>query len=203
MQTSHLYAGRLTPSVLQRSAALVLICCLIASPVQAAFHLWTVREIYSDVSGDLQFIELFTSDNFQEFVGGQTISVRNVGNTMTHSFTLPNNVPGGTANHALLLATSGIDAAGGPTPDFTLPSDFLFPAGGTITFFGTPAQVAYAALPIDGLRSRNADGSDNLMNSPINFAGQSGLVMVPEPSTFTLLGLGAISLLCAFRRRRI
>jgi len=39
-------------------------------------------------------------------------------------------------NHALLLGTSGIHAAGAPTPDYIIPSSFLFSAGGTINFFG-------------------------------------------------------------------
>src|SRR3954469_21701422 len=36
-----------------------------AAPVQAAFHLWTITEVYSDATGSLQFIELVDNAGFQ------------------------------------------------------------------------------------------------------------------------------------------
>src|SRR5204863_6423862 len=48
------------PSVgLARGAVLGCVAAMIASPAQAAFHLWNIREIYTDTSGSLQFVELF------------------------------------------------------------------------------------------------------------------------------------------------
>src|SRR5438093_897114 len=111
----------------------VMLC--ISTPAQAAFHLWTIREVYTDSSGSLQFIELFTSSSGQDFVGGQSVRVSN--GTTTNTFTIPSNTPsGGTASKALLIATAGAQAAGAPAPNYVMPDNFLLAGGGTISFFG-------------------------------------------------------------------
>src|SRR5437667_8466737 len=82
----------------------IAIVTLASTPVQAGFHLWTIREVYTDSSGSLQFLELFDpSFGGQQFVGGFTLTVTDAGNTTTHSFTFPSNLPGDTFNHAMLL----------------------------------------------------------------------------------------------------
>ena len=145
-------------------------------------------EIYTDSSGSLQFIELFTGSSSQNSVNGQTI---NVISGTTHSFTIPGSaLAGSTASHALLFGTAGLQAAGGPAPDYIIPSNFLFPAGGTISFFGSGGG-AYTALPTDGSLSRTWAGG-NAANTPQNYAGQSGVVVVPEPGVWSLLGLAGI-----------
>ena len=171
---------------------------LSASSVQAGFHLWTLREVYTDNSGSLQFIEMFDPTfGGQQFVSGFTISVTDVGNTQTHNFTFPGNAPGDSFNHALLLGTAGLQAAGGPTPDFIIPNNFLFGAGGSISFFN--ASGPYTALPTDGVNSRTWGGG-NAPNSPQNYAGQVGFITVPEPASAILLLSGGI--LFAFARRK-
>ena len=181
-----------------RSAVAMIAAALLATQTQAAFHLWNIREIYSDGSGSLQYIELFTSDFSQQFVGGQQIVSRNSGNTLQNTFTIPSNLPGDSANHAFLLGTAGLQAAGGPSPDFIIPNNFLFAAGGTITFFGANSG-SYSALPTDGVLSRTW-GDGNAVNSPQNFAGQVGFVAVPEPAVLTLFGTVGVGI-CLLRRR--
>ncbi len=168
---------------------------MFARPAEAAFHLWNIQELYTNSSGSLQFIEMFTNDFSQEFTAGQSITVSNVGGSQIHTFTFPSNTPAPTNNHALLLATAGIQAAGGPAPDFIIPNNFLFPGGGTISFFGANSG-SYAALPTDGTFSRNFDFGTNSVNSPRNYLGATGLVTVPEPATLTLMGgLGLVGFL--------
>ena len=173
---------------------------LSATPSKAAFHLWNLQELYSDSTGSLQFIELFTTFDSQQFVGGQQISVSNVGNTLTNTFTLPSNLPSSSSGKSFLFGTAGLQAAGGPAPDFIIPNNFLFTAGGLISFFGTNSG-SYTALPTDGTASRIWGGStNNATNSPRNFAGQTGTV-VPEPS-FSLMALAIGGIFWTSRRRK-
>lgn len=177
-------------------AALLVIGSLVALPAQAAFHLWGINEVYTNSSGSLQFIELTDTFGGQPFTAGQQIQVSNVGNTLTNTFTVPSNTPNDTFNHSLLFGTAGLQAAGGPAPDFIIPNGFLFSAGGSISFFGFNSG-AYTALPTDGSLSRTWSGG-NAVNSPKNFAGQTGVVVVPEPVTLSLIAGSGIYLM---RRR--
>lgn len=196
-----------SPRVLIVWAAAAFAAAAISSPARAAFHLWSIQEVYTNSSGTLQFIELADgpSDPFgggQNFVGGQTISVTN--GTTTNSFTLPpGTLAGSTFNHTLLFGTAGVQAAGGPAPDYIIPNSFLFSSGGTINFFGANSGP-YSALPTDGLLSRDWVGGNNSPNSPMNYAGQSGMVIgVPEPSTMLLTPLAvALGGLYRWRSRR-
>ena len=184
---------------LSRLASLGCAAAMLTSSAQAAFHLWTVRELYTNLDGSQQFIELFCPSAGQTVVGGQVLSVTDQAGTTMHTFTVPANVSGSTTNRAYLIATSGFAAAAGAvTPDAAIPSGFLFPAGGTISFFGSNSG-AYTALPTNGILSRAFPGTTNQTNSPQNYAGQIGQV-VPEPTTWALLGIGGIG--CCFLMRR-
>jgi hypothetical protein len=180
--------------------AFALFAVISAAPARAAFHLWSINEIYTNASGTLQFIELVDSFGGQNFVGGQSISASDVPNTATNTYTISGAVvlPGNTFGQHVLFGTAGLQAAGGPAPDFTLPDGFLFSAGGNISFFGLNSG-AYAALPTDGTLSRDWNSNTNATNSPTNYSGQTGQVVVPEPMTFALLACGSLFL----RRRRV
>src|SRR5690349_15316951 len=67
---------------------------------RAAFHLFYIQEAYSNADGSVQFIELFTSADSQQFL---TISGGIKSNANT--FTFPINSPAPSGGHAVLLAT--------------------------------------------------------------------------------------------------
>jgi hypothetical protein len=187
-------------------AAVVCAVAVTASPARAEFHLWQIQEVYSNSSGTLQFIELTDQFGSQNFVGGQSINVSNPANTQTNTFMIPGSdvLPGDTLGHMLLFGTSGLHAAGGPTPDYVIPDNFLFTGGGSAFFFGFNGS-SYGALPTDGMQSLNwFSGSPNAVNSPVNYLGETGTVApVPEPTTLVLIPVAAaVGGAYHWRRRR-
>jgi hypothetical protein len=189
-------------------AAIFCAITMIASPARAAFHFWNLNELYTNSSGTLQFIEMQTTSSLQDQLAGQHISVSN---GTTNTFNITSNLSSSnTANHFLLFGTAGIQAAGGPAPDFIIPNGFLFSSGGTISFFGAGGgytPTVYFALPTDGTMSRIWGGtSNNAVNSPTNFNGQSGTVVVPapEPTSVILapLAIGVYGFCRRLSRRR-
>jgi hypothetical protein len=176
---------------------------MIATPAHASAHLWNITEIYSNSSGTLQFIEMFTTSTGQSnFVTARSIQVSN--GVTTNTFNVPSTtLAGSTANRNLLFGTAGIQAAGGPAPDFIIPNNFLFTTGGNITFFGA-GDGPYTALPIDGTSSRVwGSNVNNVVNSPSNYAGQTGVVVIPEPTSFILVSLALGSFYSLARRRHV
>jgi len=181
-------------------------------PASAKNHLWKFTELFSNADGTIQFIEM------QECCGSdvevQMASADLVSNANVYHF--PNNLVGPTAHTWILIATAGFAALpGAPTPDFILPDGFFDPAGDTLRYrFGTDiVTIDPSELPTDGVHSLERVGfaGSNFgvgVNSPINFAGDTGSVSIPPVPTGAPLaifvGLGGAlvaSGLAAIRRR--
>lgn len=169
--------------MLKRFIALVFLCGLnlgLLGSASAAFHLYRINELYSNSDGSIQFIELTVGGfNDEYFWAGQSITVSRSGQP-THSFTFPGNLPlsattPNTANTSVLIATQGFADLGIVTPNYVIPAGFLYTGGGTINFGSGADVLVYSALPLDGILSRNRDGS-NGVNSPKNFAGVTGTI---------------------------
>lgn len=182
-----------------RLLILGLASALCATSAPAAFHLWNIRELYTNSSGTVQFIEFFTTFGSQQFTNGQQISVTNLAGTQTNTFTLTSDLPGDSTNHAFIIGTAGLQAAGGPVPNFIIPNNFLFAGGGTISFFGSNGG-SYGALPTNGTQSYTYPSGTLATATPQNFAGQVG--SVPEPNTVALMALGAAGMAGLLWRRR-
>jgi serralysin len=177
-----------------------------ASLAQAAFHLFQISEVYSNASGSVQFIELFTDQSSQEFVNFTSIS------SSTNTYNFPTQLPADSANHHFLIATPGYAALSGvPAPDYVLPTNnFFSTSADTISFNGATFPTfsfSSGQLPTDGVNAlaraylgafTTPPAPSSAVNSPTNFAGQTGTV--PEPSAFVLASVAAAGLFWRWRR---
>ena len=146
----------------------------LGSLASADNHKWEIREIFSSADETVQFIELFDADKDEHTLAGQTLT------TASGSlFVFPHDLStSATENRRLLLATAAFAAIpGAPTPDFIIPAGFLDRTGDTLTYTPTPDSVVFGALPIDGVTSLT-DTLAQAPNSPTNFAGASGSVLL-------------------------
>lgn len=177
----------------------------LAQPASAVIHLWDISEVYSNADGSVQFVEFFTTGNFENV--WSATGLRSEANDRRVDFF--SNVPAGTADRHVLLATPGFaDLPGGVTPDFEIPVGFFDPTGDTLVFGRVSVldtlSFAPGQLPTDGVtalhrtlelpspEAPSVAGPDDLfaaLNSPTNFAGETGR-LVPEPGTALLLGAG-------------
>ena len=158
-----------------------------------SFHLIQIKEIYSDASGNVQFVKLTAFSVGQQFIGGRTITSSQAGTL--HSFTFPTNLPGDTGTTAsddgyscggyygmmcmttyksFLVGTQGFAALNIVQPDYIVPNGFLFTSNGTLNYAGVDF-INYASLPLDGRMSLKRDGTTSI-NAPTNFMGVSGSV---------------------------
>lgn len=140
-----------------------------------SFHLYDITELFSNADGSVQFIELAVGNsNFESAWAGKTITATQ-GNAAPHTFTFPSNLPSTqTANTSVLLATQGFADLGLVTPNYIIPAGFLFLGNGQVNFANVDV-FTYDRLPSDGTQSLQRGGVVTV-NSPTNFAGQTGSV---------------------------
>lgn len=166
-----------------------------ASPTPNS-HLWVVNEVFSNADRTIQFIEFHEccGSSIENGTGGKKI----FSNATGHQYTIPSNVPGNTANRYLLFGTAAFAALpGAPQPDFTLPADFFSISGDTIRWHIYPAATLSfgpGQLPLDGKSSYNRT-IGVAINSPTNFAGQSGSISIAPVPALPLGWLAALALL--------
>ena len=176
-----------------------------ASTANAGFHLWQVKEVFSNADGTVQFIEMFDDFTPEQFITNKTLQATSTG-TKTFTFNHDIVTPPETNGRHLLIATPGFGSLpGGKTPDFTLPDPvlngpFFNPNATTITivFSGSGDSMVFsgASLPKDGIHSLTDAGAfdvppgtpkiiSSTVDSPTNYAGQAGEVNL---STLTPTG---------------
>src|SRR5690242_4610193 len=84
---------------------------------EAAFHLWNVKEVFSNSDGSVQFIEMFDNSPGETVVNG--FKLRSNSDGVIKEFTFPANLVNSTPGH-MLIATPGFGSlTGGVTPTFT------------------------------------------------------------------------------------
>jgi hypothetical protein len=202
-----------------RSSSSVLVVCvalstvlavLPAAPGHASFITWEVNEVFSNADGTIQFIEFFESNNqngqrsfdgkqLKTFVTGAAPS--NPLNVYTFTEDLPSDL---TANKFALIATAGFASLpGAVTPDFVMPDGFIDLSQVVEIELGVIDEYKFTlgAIPTNGTNSLHRVGTPVGPNSPTNFAGQTGSIDLPEP-TSRLLGGAALVSLALLRSRR-
>ena len=147
---------------------------------------WTIQEVFSSSDGSVQFIELVTTFDGQNVLTGTVLTALVAENDFTFDHDLAST---STAGHSLLLGTTAYAALpGAVAPDFVLPAQFFNFAPDTADTLSYSSSfqlinVDDFTLPLDGVHSLLSDGS-NPVNSPTNFAGQTGSIHVWPPRPF-------------------
>ncbi len=180
-----------------------------ASPAMSGSHLWRFSEFYSSPDRSVQFIEMaenFGSDNETQILAHwfETDSYNS-----DHSEILGANLVGSTAHKKFLVGSVSYAALPGvPAPDYIIPDGAINPAGDTIVWwFYQTIVIPPGVMPSDGVMSITVD--DPLVpsytvgvNSPTNFAGETGIINEPPPppptpvpmsSPQAIVGIAAIS----------
>ena len=174
----------------------------LSTPALAGSHLWRIKEVFSNADGSVQFIEMKECCGYNAEVGLNNKWILSA--TTGSQFDFPANLSGGTAYKHLLLATQAFaDLPGAPTPDYIIQENFFDTEADTLTYWlYAPPTFTYAGndLPTNGLDSlvclaNNSYGCTTYateVNSPTNFAGQSGSVNVGSPCPADFNGSGAV-----------
>ena len=158
-----------------------------AGRAEAAFHLWEIRQIYSNADGSVQYIKLFNPSGGEEFVQGRTIHTYRDGGQDRKSYTFPSNLDTGgesTAGRYMLLATGPIE---GVEPDFVIPANFIpveFDETGTFDMedmaWASPFNIlTYDSIPVDGFRSLDQHGDVVEPATVRNFANDTAELSPP------------------------
>ena len=161
----------------------------LSNQASASFHVWDIVEAFSSADGTVQFIEMFTNSDGQQFANSTSGRIFSNAN----SFSFPTNLPSGTFNKTFLVGTTSYDSLAQtdvnvPLPNYVVVDNFFSTAGDmlklewlTTTVFNTLTFTA-DDLPIDGTNSLNrAFGMSTLFsatNSPTNFAQDTGTVTI-------------------------
>lgn len=166
---------------------LVPVVLVLAGPARAGSHLWRFSEFYSSPDRSVQFIEM------QEIGGSQTETAiaghwfETNGYNQDHTDLLGTNLPPFTADKKFLVGSESYAALPGvPAPDYVLPDGILDPNGDTVVWwFYQTIEIPPGVMPSDGTLSISVvDPSDPGnppiysvgVNSPTNFAGETGTV---------------------------
>ncbi len=149
----------------------------LALPAGAAFHLFTINEVFSNASGTVQYVELTALAGGQQFTSGHTL-VSTDGVT-TRTYNLATNLPGDTSGRKMLFGTAGVQAMFGVAPDYVIPDGFLHIGAATINWGEFSDVWNHPAIPTNGM-ALNRSGSQSTP-SPQNFAGGSGTPPPPPP----------------------
>jgi hypothetical protein len=166
-----------------------------ATAALAGEHTWDVNEVFSDASGNIQFVELWEANG----TPGETAVDGNTMSSNTKSFVISGpSLVAPTTNKFFLMATPGFAAlAGAPTPDRIIPAGSVpfFATGGDTIMYQPWDSWTFGAVPTDGVNSLDRISGVGA-NSPTNYAGVTGSVnanVLATPAVPSLPGWGLIA----------
>jgi len=157
----------------------------------AGIHTWQINEVFSDATGQIQYIELqdVGTGGAEVNIGNATVTSNTQSHTMANGTVAPP-----TNGRFYLIATPDFAALpGAPTPDEILPA-------GVVPFFATSGDTVgaafdsytFGAVPTDGVNALDRAGT-TLVNTPTNYAGATGSVnAAPPPPTVPLSSWPAV-----------
>jgi hypothetical protein len=156
----------------------------------AAFHLWSVTEVYSSADGSVQFIALTGNANFQENLGTDHATITSTNSLGVNTFTFPTNLPSSTTgSRTMILGTANLASIpGGVTPNYIIPPNFILPpvGGGDAAIIWVPLSAAYpfTSLPTDGDSALFFSGATSSVgtNVLVNFSNETNTIV---PVTFS------------------
>lgn len=178
-----------------KSARCVLVNALFLAAAETALagsHTWDVNEVFSNADGTIQFVELREAQGTPNETGvpGHTMS------SDLKSFVISGPaLTAPTSNKFYLLGTAAFAALpGAPTPDATIPVGtlpFFFATSGDTVDYQPWDSFTFGSVPTNGIDSLHRL-SGQAVNSPTNYAGQSGQVdaSAGAPPVPALDGLG-------------
>jgi len=144
---------------------------------------WRFQEIYSNADGSIQFIELYTTSDFQDLLWTNNVQLRAQFGTTVRTFTFDSDLPwwayGETADHTLLISSAGYQALDVPPPADYWPLD----AGGM--FFDPTAALVVISL-LEGATVIDAVAFDaNAMSQCAESINYPGPILAPNtPENF-------------------
>jgi hypothetical protein len=150
---------------------------LVSSVALAAFHLFTIEQVYSNADGTIQFVVVTSPLNGENFWSlGASLSSTDSSGTRKVSFTrdLPSS---NTAGKRALIATQSFADLGIVAPDFIIPDHFIATGPGSVTYVSSTLNYP-SGLPADGVSALNIAGTP-VPNVATNFAGDSASVQPP------------------------
>ena len=162
------------------ASVFVLFTAFTASIASAGIHTWDVREVFSNASGTIQYIELFDAGAGGLEVGVGNGSLTSVG--QSHTWANGAVAPPTNGKSYLIASASFAALPGAPTPDVIIPANklpFFNVNGDTIGFAGVNSW-AFGAVPTNGTNSLNRITGVGA-NTPKNYAGTQGNVNAAPP----------------------
>ena len=185
----------------------------IAMQASAGSHLWRFSEFYSSPDKTVQFIEMqeIEGSNFETAIQGHWYATNSFNQSHTQLLGTP--LPFGTAFKKFLVGSESYAALPGvPEPDYILPDGVIEPSGDTIVWwFYQTLTIPTNTMPSDGLNALHVIHPANPglgfatgLNSPTNFAGQTGTVVlgdqvpVPASSRSGIVSIIAVLLLATW-----